>query len=233
MDHGTEDRAAGPAALALFYNGRRSSNPRSNTDGRRGLLLSAARLAAGCAAGEFAGSKGRAWRRGDLAGLLDSPHPGLRYALAPLALLMALTASRLSVAGGLHGRWPQASVTVGAGLRVLFGACGVLIIEVNAPQIRYFARRLDESGYLEGKPCAPTAPSVRARRGPTGRGRSSAVGSCSVRVRSRARRHGECCVLTGAFTRTRTPSACARSYSRVSSVAPIVPQGTAAVALFR
>lgn len=75
--------------------------------------------------------------------------PVLRYAAAPLALLAALTASRLSAMGALHGRWCQASVTVALAYALLFGACGALIVEVNAPQFRYFARRLDKSGYLE------------------------------------------------------------------------------------
>lgn len=74
--------------------------------------------------------------------------PALRYAAAPMALLTALTAARLSALGALHGRWCQASVTVALAYALLFGACGVLIIEVNAPQIRYFARRLDKHGYL-------------------------------------------------------------------------------------
>jgi hypothetical protein len=74
--------------------------------------------------------------------------PGLRYAVVPLALLVALTASRLRILGALHGRWSQASVTVALAYALLFGACGVLIIEVNAPQFHYFARRLDKHGYL-------------------------------------------------------------------------------------
>ena len=38
-------------------------------------------------------------------------------------------------------------MTVALAYALLFGACGVLI-EANAPQFRYFARRLDKNGYL-------------------------------------------------------------------------------------
>ncbi|MCL5746331.1 MAG: hypothetical protein M1541_20770, partial [Acidobacteria bacterium] len=72
--------------------------------------------------------------------------PALRYALAPLALLVALTAARLPLLGVLYGRWCGVSAAVALAYALLFGACGVLIIEVNAPQIRYFARRLDQAG---------------------------------------------------------------------------------------
>ena len=43
---------------------------------------------------------------------------------------------------------PLALALMALAYALLFGACGVLIIEVNAPQFRYFARRLDKDGYL-------------------------------------------------------------------------------------
>lgn len=74
--------------------------------------------------------------------------PALRYATAPLALLAALTAARLPTLGDLYGRWSGAAVVFALAYALLFGVCGALIVEVNAPQIRYFARRLDKAGYL-------------------------------------------------------------------------------------
>jgi len=74
--------------------------------------------------------------------------PGLRYATAPLALLTALSAARLPALGDARGRFTRVSVAVALGYALLFGACGALIVEVNAPQLRYFAHRLDKAGYL-------------------------------------------------------------------------------------
>ncbi len=74
--------------------------------------------------------------------------PGLRYATAPLALLTVLSAARLPAFGDAHGRFTRASAVAVLGYVLLFGVCGALIIEVNAPQLQYFARRLDKSGYL-------------------------------------------------------------------------------------
>ncbi len=104
--------------------------------------------------------------------------PTLRYAAAPIALLTALTASRLPALGDLHGRWGPASVTVALAYALLFGACGALIIEVNAPQIRYFARRLDKRGYLEQ--ALRTYRSIQFVRGAAQPGeRVFGVGNCS------------------------------------------------------
>jgi hypothetical protein len=74
--------------------------------------------------------------------------PALRYALAPLGLLVALTAARLPWLGAAYGRWCGGTVAAALTYALLFGACGILIVEVNAPQICYFARRLDKAGYL-------------------------------------------------------------------------------------
>lgn len=74
--------------------------------------------------------------------------PALRYAAAPLALLAALTAARLPTLASSYGRWTSASVTAALAYALLFGVCGVLIVEVNGPQLDYFRRRLDKAGYL-------------------------------------------------------------------------------------
>jgi hypothetical protein len=42
----------------------------------------------------------------------------------------------------------RVSILAASGYALLFGLLGAAIVEVNAPQFRYFARRIDKPGYL-------------------------------------------------------------------------------------
>ncbi|MEN6600907.1 MAG: hypothetical protein ABFD86_00720 [Bryobacteraceae bacterium] len=104
--------------------------------------------------------------------------PGLRYAVAPLALLAALTAARLPTLARSYGRWTSASVTGALAYALLFGVCGALIVEVNRPQLSYFRRHLDKAGYL--REALRTYGSIEFVRGTAQPGeRVFGVGNCS------------------------------------------------------
>jgi hypothetical protein len=71
-----------------------------------------------------------------------------RFAMAPILILNVLTAER--VVAFCRKMRPAVKVTVYAAsaYALLFGLLGVAIVEINAPQFRYFARRIDKAGYL-------------------------------------------------------------------------------------
>jgi hypothetical protein len=71
-----------------------------------------------------------------------------RFAIAPILILNVLTAGRL-----IHFCWQQRpsvrfSLYAASAYALLFGLLGVAIVEINAPQFRYFAGRIDKPGYL-------------------------------------------------------------------------------------
>lgn len=72
----------------------------------------------------------------------------LRYAIAPLALLSALTGNR--VAGFYERSSPRVRplVLAACAYSAVFALMGSAIIELNGPQLSYFARRIDKAGYL-------------------------------------------------------------------------------------
>ena len=74
--------------------------------------------------------------------------PTPRYAIAPLALLFLFTGARLTALYHSSGRWMRASAHLAASFCFLFAMCVTFIIEVNAPQLRFFAKKLDRAGYL-------------------------------------------------------------------------------------
>lgn len=67
--------------------------------------------------------------------------PLLRFVIAPISLLVLFTVDRAL-------GWQRASVRLAAAFTLLFSFCVILILEVNAPQFRYFTRQLDRRGYL-------------------------------------------------------------------------------------
>lgn len=71
-----------------------------------------------------------------------------RYAAAPLVLLAVLTAQRLMEFRADSGRFVRASIAAATAYCLLFALPIVMILEINAPQFRLFARRIDKSGYL-------------------------------------------------------------------------------------
>ena len=76
----------------------------------------------------------------------------IRYAILPIALLIMLIASAAMrfYNGQEHGtaQLVRASVVGVEIYCLLVAAMGMLIIEVNAPQLAYFTHRLDKAGYL-------------------------------------------------------------------------------------
>jgi hypothetical protein len=78
------------------------------------------------------------------AALVDWP----RYAVAPLVLLTVLTAQRLMEFHAASARFVRGSIVAAAAYCLLFALPVVMIPEINAPQLRLFARRADKSGYL-------------------------------------------------------------------------------------
>ncbi|MGA2326316.1 MAG: hypothetical protein ABSH05_08505 [Bryobacteraceae bacterium] len=78
------------------------------------------------------------------AGLVDWP----RYAVAPLILLVLLTVRRLMQFYSGSARWVRGSITAAAAYCLLFALPAVMIMEINAPQFRLFARKIDKTGYL-------------------------------------------------------------------------------------
>ncbi len=71
-----------------------------------------------------------------------------RFAIAPLLILFVLNAGR--VIQFCHTMPPalKFSLYAAAAYALLFGLLGVAIVEINAPQLRYFARRIDKNEYL-------------------------------------------------------------------------------------
>jgi hypothetical protein len=72
----------------------------------------------------------------------------LRYALAPILVLAVLTGERLVVVARQGSRPAHWTSGVVMGYCLAFAWLPTLILEVNAYQFPYFARRLDGAGYL-------------------------------------------------------------------------------------
>ena len=75
-------------------------------------------------------------------------YPELRYAIAPIALLLALLGARVvelcrAQAVGLRA---AGYTTVCCGF--LFSLCLIFILEINEPQFQLFSKRADKTGYL-------------------------------------------------------------------------------------
>ena len=74
--------------------------------------------------------------------------PELRFACAPILLLAALTGMRLVTLYDASARWGKGVILGGAVYVLSFALLAVMIVEVNAPQLRLFAGKLDARGYL-------------------------------------------------------------------------------------
>jgi len=70
----------------------------------------------------------------------------IRYAIAPFTILLLLTARRALLFYSVIPRAARISVLAGAAYSLMFALCGALIIEVNGPQLRFFARQIDKPG---------------------------------------------------------------------------------------
>jgi len=77
----------------------------------------------------------------------------LRYAILPIAILAMICGAHAVTffdqqAGGALGRAVRISLGAALTYCLLFSALGTMIIEVNVPQLKYFAGRLDKAAYL-------------------------------------------------------------------------------------
>jgi hypothetical protein len=86
--------------------------------------------------------------------------PLLRFVIAPLSLLLALTVARCAEASeGSPPVWRRAALAAG-GAAWLASLPVLLILEVNVPQVRYLARQIDGREYL--RQALRTYPSLEA-----------------------------------------------------------------------
>ena len=91
----------------------------------------------------------------------------LRYAIAPFALLFLFAGARLSILHEASGKWIQASARLAASFCLLFALTVTVILEVNAPQFRYFTMNLDKEGFLrEALLTYPSLEFLKGRAGP-------------------------------------------------------------------
>ncbi len=74
----------------------------------------------------------------------------VRYAVLPISLLvMLLTGKAAAFYDALNGRLLRASVSIAFGGVLVFALLGIAIIEVNAPMLMLFARRIGPDQYLD------------------------------------------------------------------------------------
>ncbi len=71
-----------------------------------------------------------------------------RFAIAPILILNVLTAGQLIHFCSRMRPAIRFSLYAASAYALLFGLLGAAIIEINAPQLRYFAGRIDKPGYL-------------------------------------------------------------------------------------
>ena len=72
----------------------------------------------------------------------------IRYAIVPFCILAVLTASRLTAFYESAGRFIKGSLLAALAYSFLFALLPTMISEINAPQLLYFAGRLDREQYL-------------------------------------------------------------------------------------
>src|SRR5450755_2383874 len=72
----------------------------------------------------------------------------LRYATAPILLLTAFCGGRVAEWYRSSRNPVRPSILAAAVYCFAFAFCGVLILDINMPQMLYFTRRLDKPGYL-------------------------------------------------------------------------------------
>jgi len=71
-----------------------------------------------------------------------------RFAIAPILILQVLTAGRMILFCRPMRTAVRFSLYLASAYALLFGLLGAAIVELNAPQLRYFAGRIDKTGYL-------------------------------------------------------------------------------------
>jgi len=71
-----------------------------------------------------------------------------RFAIAPILILQVLTAGQVIAFCRRGSPLARVSLYAASVYAALFGLLGTAIVEINPPQLRYFARRIDKSEYL-------------------------------------------------------------------------------------
>lgn len=101
----------------------------------------------------------------------------LRYGLAPALLFAVLTADRLAAWAG-QGRGSSRAARLTLGYCFAFALLPTLMLEVNAPQLAWYAKRLDREGYLRAAMADyPAIAFLNGRMGPEDRALS--LNNCS------------------------------------------------------
>jgi hypothetical protein len=103
----------------------------------------------------------------------------LRFAIAPILLLAVLTGRRVAVLAKTSPPWIKRCVLGAAAYALCLALLAAAIIEVNVPQLRLFAGKLDAAGYL--REALVTYPSLEYLRTKAAPGeRVFGIGNCSA-----------------------------------------------------
>ncbi len=109
----------------------------------------------------------------------DAVWPVLRFGVASILLFTVLGVSGLGTIFANAPRWIKAGVSGALIYCLIFALSGVMILELNAPQLAYFAGRIDRDGYL--RRTLTTYPALVAlRRVSTPDDLTLGVGNCST-----------------------------------------------------
>jgi len=91
----------------------------------------------------------------------------VRYAIHPFVLLFVLTSGRAAALAESGGVWVRRSVAAAAFYVLLFGTLVTAILEINGPQLHYFAGRITAGKYVdEVLYSAPSLKYAASRTGP-------------------------------------------------------------------
>jgi hypothetical protein len=103
----------------------------------------------------------------------------LRFAIAPILLLAVLTGRRAAVLAKTSPPWIKSCILGAAAYALCLALLAAAIIEVNVPQLRLFAGKLDAAGYL--REALVTYPSLEYLRTKAAPGeRVFGIGNCSA-----------------------------------------------------
>jgi hypothetical protein len=103
----------------------------------------------------------------------------LRFAIAPILLLAVFTGRRVAVLAKTSPPWIKRCVLGAAACALCLALLAAVIVEVNAPQLRLFAGKLDAAGYLrEALIAYPSLEYLRTKVAPGER--VFGIGNCSA-----------------------------------------------------
>lgn len=125
----------------------------------------------------------------------------LRYGIPLLLILAMLTAHRVEGLARASSRWVRRGVAVALAYCFAFALLPALMLEVNVHQLRYFARRIDRTGYVRAM--LKEYPSIEYLNSHlTGREWALAIDNCALAYANDPLRF-RCMELRGAMSRER------------------------------